>query len=503
MLGQSDAEGYSPRPGAQLDARILGNALNRAGDGNRYEPYHGYRAMLAITALGGVAALAVAAGAGITLVMAAVAGALTFQALGSRRLIWLLIGATFVTRFRIDAFGASFRVEHLVLAVCLLALIREGRVAALVAAATDRTVLVFGAFVAWSGLVSVLQSPRAGESLLIVGWLALDVVLLVVVLASDQGADLLARAGILWAGAAAAVAIVLWGAARTAGVSFGVASDEAALGLSFEPNLLGATLALWAFVAFTGVRSVRRRTGLVVVALSLVAIALSLTRSALMGLVLGLLTWATLQGARARVRAVRLLVTVLGGLVLIVALAPGLVTPISENVTSALELGSGTGKHRVDSWRTAVGDMDGTAWAIGLGTNSFGQRHLEPTLPTTPTPAYLANLPLQILYDTGVVGAVLVGVGLVGLVRGRRLRDGRALGLLVVYGVCAIATSPFWYGTTWLLTAIAVLDRRRIGQSELESSGGRRAGGGLQTVEDDLRGPAPREARGPSVTPPP
>ena len=433
---------------------------------------------LAAVRVGGPAPLVVAAAAGTAAGLAAVGGrgpatvlggtaaVVTLQALGWQRLVGLLIAATFVTRFRIDVLGANLRPEHLVLVVCVVAMLRAGKGASLASAAADRTAVLFGFFVAWSAFVSVLEAPKVGESLLIVGWLALDWLMVVVLVAAGRDAPALARIGVLWAGAAAAAGVVLWMVSRAAGTGVGVATETlggtpAASGLAFEPNLLGAGLALWAFVAFTGVPRLRRPVAAGVVTLCLAAIALSLTRAAMVGLGLGLVTWAALAGTRARVRL--LLLVVAAGVVAasVVLVEPEVAAPVAENAAQALDFGSGTGKLRLESWRTAVADLDGMDWATGLGTNSFGQRHLEPTLPTTPTPAYLANLPLQVLYDTGVVGAALLAAVVASALSRHRLRDGRAVGLLVVYGVCAVATSPFWYGTTWLLVAIAVLDRRR------------------------------------------
>ncbi|MDQ3680951.1 MAG: O-antigen ligase family protein [Actinomycetota bacterium] len=418
-----------------------------------------------ITAIGGAAGVAANGGTGAVLGLAGVAGALSLQALGWSRLVGLLVGATFVTWARIDVLGASFRPEHLALLVAVVGLVLAGRDRALLSAAGDPTVVLFGCFVAWAGLVSVLQAPRPGESLLIVGWLALDLLILIVLVGSGQEAERLARTAILWAGVAAAVAIALWVAARAAGTSFGVGTEvlggaPAASGLSFEPNLLGATLALWGFMAFTGVRTVGWRARVAVFTLAVAGMALSLTRAAMVGLALGLVVWAALRGTRARARTLRLLASVLAAVAVLMAVAPGIVEPVSENVSRSFEFSGGTGRQRVDSWRTGVADLDGFDWVIGLGANSFGQRHLEPTLPTTPTPAYLANLPLQVVYDTGLVGALLLGATLLSVLHKRPIRDGRALGLLTVYVACAIATSPFWYGTTWVLVAIAVLDRR-------------------------------------------
>jgi hypothetical protein len=421
--------------------------------------------LLISAALAVVAGVAIG-GAGLLVPVLVVLAAASLQLLGWTRLTVLLIGSTFVTVVRIDILGATFRLEHLVLLATVFALVVAGHERSLIEAARDRTAMLFAAFVLWSAVASLLQSVSPGESLLIVGWLALDWLFLVVVLATWRNAASLGRTGLRFAGLAALVGIVLWVAAQTVGTTVGVSAEAggtAAAGLSFEPNLLGATVAFYVFVAFTGRSAALRGKTNWVIIVGVVAVALSLTRAAMVGLGLGLVIWAGLSGWEARLRLLRLLLAGTVAAVIIVLLAPQVAGPVSRSAAEAFDFEAGTGRNRLESWRTAVADLDGINLIVGLGTNSFGQRHLEPTLPATPTPAYLANLPLQIVYDTGLIGAALLAAIVASILSARRLRDGRAAGLLVLYVVCASATSPFWYGTTWVLVAMAILDRRANG----------------------------------------
>ncbi len=405
-----------------------------------------------------------AASPGAAVVLLGAAGAFALVPLGHRRLLMILIGASFVTLFRFQILGVHLRTEHLVLMVCLCAMVLGGRGPALAAAAGDRTVVLFGVFVLWSAIVSVLQAEQVTESLQIVGWLGLNWLLLVVLVGSGQDASTIARWGTLWAGAAAGLAIALWVLWKVAGTRLGVAAESltgatAATGLSFEANLLGSTLALWGFLALTGVRSIADRTRSLVLVLCTVGIALSLTRAAMAGVAAGLVVWATLSGRQARRRIFRFAGVAVLAVAALVTTAPSVARPLSAKAHELLDFGSGTGKTRADSWKTALGDLRGSDLLFGLGVNSFGQRHLEPTLPDNPQPAYLANLPLQILYDDGIVGVILVA-SLVWSIRPKRGIDGRALGLLTVYLACAIATSPFWFATTWIFVGMAVIHRR-------------------------------------------
>lgn len=433
-----------------------GGAVARSADSARWQ----------FAVLGAAVGLAVPFfGARSALAFGAAAVVVALLGLGWRGLVSLLVALTYITVVRVNVLGVHLRPEHFVLPLCFVAAIRAGRGRALAAAATDRTVVLYGFFVVWSTLITLMKSPQPGESLLICAWLALDWLMLVLFLGTSESALSLARLGLLWAGVAAVVAVALWVAAQVLGTHLGVSPKTveavpAASGFSFEANLLGATMALWAFVALTGVRSVGRRTTTFVLVAAAGATALSFTRAAVVALAAGLVVWSAIGGEPARRRAARVVVGLVVAMAVAIVVAPGVVKPLRTTVTQALNFSSGTGLRRAQGWKSALEDIKGTAWVTGLGTNSFGQRHLDPTLPTTPTPAYLANLPLQVLYDTGLVGVGLIVATVLSMLTRRRLQDGRALGLMTVYVICAAATSPFWYGTTWILVAIAVLDRR-------------------------------------------
>jgi hypothetical protein len=433
--------------------------------------WHAVRWVGAAT-LAATAGLALARGLIVPVVVLLAAASLL--GLGWRRLTVLLIGATFVTVVRIDVLGASFRIEHLILLSCVAAMILAGRERALLVAARDRTPLLFAAFVLWSAFASVFQAVEPSKSLLIVGWLALDWLFLVVLLAAWEDASTLAGVAARWAAMAAVVAIGLWISATVAGTGFGVVTVDvergtAATGLSFEPNLLGFTFAVWAFLVLSGAVGISgwKRTALAV--LALLALMLSLTRAAIIGLLCGLLVWAMLGGAAARRRTVRVMAATAVAALIVAAVAPGVGAPFARRASRILDFGSGTGQLRVQSWRDAIGDMNGVDWIVGLGSNSFGQRHLDPT--QEGVPAYLANLPLQILYDGGIVGVLLLGLTLVSVSSRRRVRDGLGPGLVTVYVVCATATSPFWYGTTWILVALACIDRRQEAANDGSAGG--------------------------------
>lgn len=397
----------------------------------------------------------------MALVMLGLAAILASQILRSRFLLTILVFATFITRFRVDVAGYHFLPEHLFVVALLVSLTLEGKGTELWRAATDRTSLALGVFIVWQALVSIAQSPHPSQSLAIVGWLCLDWGLLIAVLASCQGAPqlerLAVRSGVILAG----IAVAIWFLYLTAGTTFGTqggmdyGSSRAVYGLSWEANLLASTLAIWAFVGLTSPRQDVRRIVRIGGPLFLLAIVASFTRAVILGATGGLIAWILLRGRNVGERTGRMVsICVLAALIFVIALP--FVVPIEGKLGNLIDIGSGsTGALRLDAADAALGDLHGGDLLVGLGANSFGQRHMDPTQPGTPW--YLSILPMQILYDSGIVGVLLLGLALATLNPLRRI--GRSVGVLMIYGSAATATSPFWLGTTWLLIALAIMTR--------------------------------------------
>jgi hypothetical protein len=399
----------------------------------------------------------------LAVMLLAVGACVAAQAIGVRRLVLVLIVATFVTRFRIVIGGFHFMPEHIVLLVALVSLAMSTRLNRVAAILRSPTVLLLGLFIAWATVMSVLRAPEQTASLAIAGWLALDWLILVLALAAIDDTETIERVGSTAAVAAAVVAIGLWVLSSAGLIAFGTQQETltgapAAYGLSFEANILASTLAIWLFLILTGARSTRFR----VTAFGLLgtALVLSLTRAAIIGLLLGLAVWAVLEGKVALRRTFRSLAAGAVAIAALSLLAPSVIAPFTTKLADATEFKSGTGQLRVESWTTALGDIHGSTDALlGLGLNTFGQRHLDPTVPELDRAYYLGNLPLEIFYDTGIVGVLLLAGAVVSMRPLRRKRPGRAVGLIIIFLVCSITTSTFWFGSTWLLIAMALRGR--------------------------------------------
>lgn len=120
----------------------------------------------------------------------------------------------------------------------------------------------------------------------------------------------------------------------------------------------------------------------------------------------------------------------------------------SQRLKSLVELDDGTGAYRQETWRTAMGDLaESNAWALGLGVNTFGQRHENPY--DASKPAYLGNSVVVQLYETGVVGLTAFLAGLIGLAWRARLRR-PATALVLAALVAGVGTSALWFGFLWI-----------------------------------------------------
>jgi hypothetical protein len=400
----------------------------------------------------------------LAVALLAVGACVAAQAIGIRRLLLVLIVTTFVTRFRIVVGGFHFMPEHVVLLVALVSLAISTRINRVATVLRSPTVLLLGLFIAWATAMSFLRAPERTASLAIAGWLALDWLILVLALAAIDDTETIERVGSMAAVAAAIVAIALWVLSSAGMIAFGTQQETltgapAAYGLSFEANILASTLAIWLFLILTGARSTRFR----VTAFGLLgtALVLSLTRAAIIGLLLGLAVWAVLEGKVALRRTFRSLTVAAVTIAALSLFAPSVISPFTTKLAAAGAFNSGTGQLRVETWTKALGDIHGSTNAlVGLGLNTFGQRHIDPTAPELDRAYYLGNLPLEIFYDTGLVGILLLAGAVASMRPLRRKRPGRAVGLIIIFLVCSIATSTFWFGSTWLLIAMALGTRR-------------------------------------------
>jgi ABC-type sugar transport system permease subunit len=134
--------------------------------------------------------------------------------------------------------------------------------------------------------------------------------------------------------------------------------------------------------------------------------------------------------------------------------------PIFSKLRGSLDLSSDTAQLRLGGVEEALQDMKGTAIFTGLGTNSFSQRHRNVLF--ADERGYLSVLPLVVLYDTGVIGALLVLGACAALSLGHAAPMDRryARVFLLALLITGSATNPVWFGITWVLLAIVGVSSR-------------------------------------------
>ena len=109
----------------------------------------------------------------------------------------------------------------------------------------------------------------------------------------------------------------------------------------------------------------------------------------------------------------------------------------------------------------------GATLVFGHGFNTFGQHNFDWTRPDTAIAGYLGNLPLQLLYDGGIVGTVAVvflcAVALRKFVRAGAARQAGAFA--AAYLIISISTSVLWLLESWILAGFAWAWFLRVGSS--------------------------------------
>ncbi|MDF2916285.1 MAG: putative integral rane protein [Microbacterium sp.] len=429
---------------------------------------------------------------------------------GRTRLITLgLIAAVVVSSFlgRYDAEIAGFRVRveqvvPLVLAAWMI--VHPVLRGAFLRALRHPVALVYSAFVIWNVVTTLVFSPSLTGSASILIWLVIDLLLLVSMMAIAEGAEVAARLG---RASVAPWALVGFAAYAVANLTRG----QIALGTDFdwlyevyvarvtaiEANIYASILIFWTLLTITRRGIGRWETAAIVVAVPLGLIA-SQTRTAVFSLVLGLGVFVvfTLFSLRSswRERFTRILpagiliatlvvtygiIAAMGGTAPADRTLPATTSPAAsvmapadsstpapaptrvpdptnpeqQNKIGDVDFQGGTIGFRLEVARRAAQEMHGVNLWLGNGTNTFGLRHEQPGTPGVS--GHIIMLPVQVLYDGGIVGLGLLALLFVTVfVCVPRERKPVAAGLLASYLLSATLTSMFWFAVTWILIAV-------------------------------------------------
>ncbi|MDM4761507.1 O-antigen ligase family protein [Galbitalea sp. SE-J8] len=409
-------------------------------------------------------------------------------------LIGIVLLSSFLGRYDVVVLGFRVRIEQitpLMLAAWLVG--HPALRGSFLRAARHPVVLVFAVFIGWNVISTLLFSPDYVWSASILAWLVIDIVLLTAVMTLRDGARFLARAG---AASTAPWALLGLGAFAIANltrgaVPFGTDFDwlyeiYVARVTAIEANIYATILILWALVATTMIARGWRAVLPVAVLVPLGLIA-SQTRTSVFSMLVGLgvFALATLVRDRRTPRAAgrRVLPAAVVAAALLVSFAlvtlipstgtgrdapvptatagatptptyvPDPTDPETQNKLGDIDLRGGTIGFRITVAEIAAQDITGVHLWFGNGTNTFGIRHEQPGTPGVS--GHIIMLPVQVLYDGGVVGLVLL-VALFGTViaASPRRRLPAVLGVLASYAISTALTSMFWFAATWILLAV-------------------------------------------------
>lgn len=394
-----------------------------------------------------------------------VAGVVVTATCRTEWLVALVVLAAFASRFSVLVAGFHVRPEHVATLALVLGVLLRGDPTRLGRALFTRPASYLGTLVAYGAISSALFAPNFRESMAILAWLFLDWLLLASLLTIQPDSAMVTKWLSVGVVGSSAYALLAWLNAVTRGGLVGIQRSQespvpAAFGFSSEANILAGLLTLCVLVLIAA----RGRRRLIVVALALGAIPVTQTRAAMLAIAVALpALFLTAANDIVRKRMVAIAaVTVALGVALTLAGA-NLAGPLFSKF-GALDSSSTNIAYRTRLSSLALGDLDSLqSWVFGLGVNSFGQRHLDPSRPGEHAAAYLSNLPLQILYDTGIVGVAIVVALLVYCLRITRSR--LAFPMVLGYLVLSSATSPFWFAFTWLFVAMSVSGSGGISRS--------------------------------------
>lgn len=395
-------------------------------------------------------------------------GAFILAFLRAETALPLLIIASAMNRYRFDLVGAGLRIEHFVfVGVALAWLVRmRPRWNQLYFTRAD---LILVAYLALALVSSVVAAPQLTASLKFWVLMAFGVVLywLVRAMAAKmpdfaRGVGMLVIVGV----GASGFGIIAW-LAYPFGVNLGVQTyalenfeTVSPFGTLFDSNTLGmyamaAALLQVTLLLDTQFAKWRLWLGIGTI-ITLIAVALSLTRAAWIGLVFGFFLvllfsprrrWAIAIGGAA-------IALVIIALVANSALAGGGSSLAEFSVARVMT--SKSILFRLDAYTRAWNDFL-LHPIFGNGVNVFAQNHISPS----GTRDWISNFVLMTLHDTGIVGlgillAWLIWFGYVtwrGL--GRLQGPGRTLLLALCIAYLALlvtyqATTVFWLGLNWV-----------------------------------------------------
>jgi hypothetical protein len=358
---------------------------------------------------------------------------------------------------------------------------------------------------------SLAMSPEPAPSLRVVAWLAISIggAWSALLVAERFPGELRLGWAFIIAGLVE-VTVAVWAlvSGGLLGVSWGGWTFEGGTGvyrafaLAWEPNIYASAVALTLPFAMHRFWLSRAKRDLLLLGFLCFGVGLSLTRAAWIAMAAGAVVYWMISGSGGRstrrfvahvamVLPILILATAVGTLTALQARAPEpLLLALNRPATSvaiqlpplasptivataslpdapgpavptsapSVDLGSETNlSYRVTRARMAIQDLAGSPW-LGLGANSFGQRHADPTQAFLPD--YLGLFPLTIVYDAGLIGFAGFVIFALWAVRTiwRSAGPERAayLASLAVMVPAYAATDAFRFAQNWLIIGAGI-----------------------------------------------
>jgi hypothetical protein len=368
----------------------------------------------------------------------------------------------------------------------------------------------FGLYLACLTLSSVLFAPDRADSLRMTFWTGLSIcggllAFLLLARGNARATEWILASGYLQAGVALVCAVLFFtigpvvvaGGEPAPGVIQPLSSLPKVFGLSWEANLYASLVAALSIIGLNRLLSGGRLVDKLLVPFMVAAIALGVTRGAYLGLAGGVAIYAVFAVAPGRLpapqdirRIGKRMVPVAGSLLAGLAVAAVLLqggrppnTPLAFKFPSwgggPVAVASGqpsptpgptpeatpfvvlppndTVAFRAERIPEALADVKNSL-VIGLGANSFGQRHADPS--QNGAPDHIAIMALAALYESGVLGAAGLGIGfgliLLLIFKASRRRVDRGTmaayaGALACLLVTYQATSALNFALIWLI----------------------------------------------------
>jgi hypothetical protein len=419
----------------------------------------------------------------------------------------ILFALAALTRPTIETPIGTMRLEQPAIAVVGVVLVATGRLRDL--RTLPRWVWAMAGclalYLAILAISSVLMAPDRGVSLRLVAWWALSLAgcAEAVLLVDRRGREAILPLGLVGAatgliGIGAAIVFLAFGPAVEPGIQNADSVLPRVYGLGWEANLYAGFLAACVPFGLELARTGRdRRLGIAIAAVLLVSMPLGVTRGAFVGLAVGsavylaTVLWRERRPMPAAVLATMVaLVTVVGIGASDVLLpneierssattgalpSPGpggtavpgtsgepLVSAPPPTPLPSLRAQTDTFAFRMKRVPVALDDIAKSP-LIGLGAESFGQRHGDPTQGGAPD--HIAILAVAAVYEAGVVGALALVAAFVilALALWRATRVGAAVGAGAAYlgSVAALlaayqATNALHFAINWLIAGAAI-----------------------------------------------